>query len=321
MSLTVLWVIFAVMVLCMMALDLGVFHRRAHEVKTKEALVWSGVWIALALIFGGLVYSSLGSETGLNYLSGYIIELSLSVDNLFVFIMIFSYFCIKREYQHKVLFWGILGAIIMRAVFIAAGITLIENLSWVLYIFGVFLIYTGIKMVKDQNKEIHPDKNPLVNFVCRILPMTNKLHGDHFFIKENGRKLATPLILVLVSIEAMDLVFAVDSIPAVMAITLDPFIIFTSNIFAVMGLRAMYMALSGVIQKLHYLHYGLAAILAFLGIKMLISDFFHMPVTASLGVVAVILAISIAASLLKPPKEIKPVEMPHPACPVDEGDK
>jgi tellurite resistance protein TerC len=295
-----LWIGFNVFVLAMLALDLGVFHRKAHEVKVKEALWWSTVWIALALAFNTGIYFFRGEEAALEFLTGYLLEKALSVDNIFVFIMIFAYFRVPALYQHKVLFWGILGALIMRAIFIAAGITLLQHFHWVVYIFGAFLIVTGIKLAVQQDKEVHPEKNLVLKLFRRFMPVTKNLEGDRFLVKHDGRRLATPLLVVLLMVETTDIIFALDSIPAILAITTDPFIVYTSNVFAILGLRALYFALAGIMQMFHYLSYGLAAILVFVGVKMMIMDFYKLPIGISLGVVAGILAISVILSLLRP---------------------
>ena len=301
----ILWIVFAIIVPVALGLDLGVFHRKAHKVKVKEALIWSAVWISLALTFSLCIYLMLGSEKALNFITGYLVEESLSVDNLFVFLLIFTYFCVPDKYQHRVLFWGILGAIILRGLFIFTGITLLEKLHWVIYIFGAFLVYTGIRISFQKDKEMKPEKNPVLRLFRRFVPITKKYHSNCFFKKARGKRLATPLLLVLVVIETTDIVFAMDSVPAILSITRDPFIVYTSNIFAILGLRALYFALAGVIQQLRYLNYGLAAILVFLGIKMIISsDFFHVhiPIGISLGAIIGILGISALASLIRPGK-------------------
>lgn len=299
-----LWIAFGVLVPAMLALDLGVFHRKAHTIKVKEALLWSAVWITLALLFNVSICFLLGPDKALKFLTGYLVEKSLSVDNLFVFLLIFSYFGVSSIYQHKVLFWGILGAFFMRAIFIASGLTLLERLYWVIYVFGAFLVYTGIRMSLKKDMKLRPEGNPILRLFHRFLPMTDNDHGGKFLVKEDGQRLATPLLLVLVVVETTDVVFAVDSIPAILAITLDPFIVYTSNIFAILGLRALYFALAGVTQRLHYLHYGLSAILVFLGIKMLSSGFYKIPVSLALGVVLGILLISVIVSLVRPRKKI-----------------
>jgi tellurite resistance protein TerC len=300
---TILWIVFGILIPTMLILDLGVFHRRAHTVKIKEALIWSSVWISLALLFCLGVYLLIGSEKALLFITGYLVEESLSVDNLFVFLLIFTYFCVPAADQHRVLFWGILGAIVMRGIFIMAGLALLENLHWIVYLFGAFLIYTAIRLVFQKEKELQPEKNPVLRLFRRFVPLTKNYHMNKFFVKSRGRLLTTPLLLVLVVIETTDVIFAVDSVPAILAITRDPFIVYTSNIFAVMGLRALYFALAGVIQKFYYLNYGLAAILGFLGFKMLVTDFLEIPVGMSLGVVCGILVLSALLSLLRPRKK------------------
>ncbi len=299
---TILWIVFGVLIPTMLVLDLGVFHRRAHAVKVKEALIWSSIWISLALLFCLGIYLLMGSDKALLFITGYLVEESLSVDNLFIFLLIFTYFCVPAADQHRVLFWGILGAIIMRGIFIVAGLALLEYLHWIVYLFGLFLIFTAVRLALQKDKEVHPEKNPVLRLFRRFVPLTKNYHMNKFFVVSRGRRLTTPLLMVLVVIETTDVVFAVDSVPAILAITRDPFIVYTSNIFAVMGLRALYFALSGVIQKFHYLNYGLAAILGFLGFKMLVTDFLEIPVVASLGVVGGILALSALLSLLRPRK-------------------
>lgn len=299
-----LWVAFNIFVLAMLALDLGIFHRKAHVIKIKEALAWSAFWITLALLFNLGIYFWRGPETALEFLTGYLIEKSLSLDNLFVFLLIFSYFRVPPLYQHKVLFWGILGALIMRAVFILTGITLIQKFHWVIYIFGAFLILSGIKMALQKDKKIHPERNPVLKLFRRFMPVTNGYEDSKFFIKRAGRYLATPLFVVLLVVETTDVIFAVDSIPAILGITLDPFIVYTSNVFAILGLRALYFALAGLMRLFHYLHYGLSAILVFVGIKMLLAEIYKIPVAVALGVVASILLISVIASIIRPRKEV-----------------
>ncbi len=298
-----IWAGFLLFVLLMLALDLGVFHRKSHEVKIKEALIWSAVWISLALLFNVGVYYFMGKEKAIEFLTGYVIEKSLSVDNLFVFIMVFSYFNVDTKYQHKVLFWGILGALIMRAIFIFAGVALIQQFHWIIYIFGAFLIFTGIKMLAQKDEKIEPEKNPLVRLFKRFFPVTDTMHGDRFFVKINAKTVATPLFIVLLIIEFTDLIFAVDSIPAILAISTDTFIIFTSNVFAILGLRALYFALAGIAKLFYYLKYGLSAILVFVGVKMVVAGFFKIPVMYSLLVIISILTLSILASVIFPRKE------------------
>ncbi len=294
------FILFNLFVVAMLALDLGVFHRKAHEVRVGEALIWTGVWIVLALLFAAGIYMWRGHEDGLGFITGYLIEKSLSVDNIFVFVLIFSFFRVDPGWQHKVLFWGILGALVMRAIFIFAGIALIQKIHWVIYLFGAFLVYTGIRMVFHREAEIHPEKNPVLRTFRKLVPVTEDYRGGSFFVKENARTLATPLFIVLLFIETTDIVFAVDSIPAIIAITRDPFIVYTSNVFAILGLRALYFALAGTMKIFRFLRYGLSFILAFIGGKMLVSGIFEVPVVVALGVVLVTLAISVIASLLKP---------------------
>ncbi|HUR36938.1 MAG TPA: TerC family protein [Terriglobales bacterium] len=303
------WIAFNLFVVAMLALDLGIFHRKSHEVKFREALAWSGVWIALASAFAILVYFWRGQQPGLEFVTGYLIELSLSVDNLFVFLVLFSYFKVPAEHQHKVLFWGIVGALIMRALFIVSGVALINRFHWIIYVFGVFLIYTGIKLAVQDETDIHPEKNPVLKWSRRVFPMTKDYEGGNFFVVRDSKRMATPLFAVLLVVETTDLLFAVDSIPAILAITRDPFIVYTSNVFAILGLRSMYFALAGMMAVFHYLNYGLSAILVFIGAKMLASNYYKIPIMVALGVVAGLLALSIIASLLFPPKE--PKELPQ----------
>jgi len=297
---SLLWIGFNLFVLAMLALDLGVFHRKAHEVKIKEALAWSAVWIALALTFNVIVWQWRGPEVGMQFLTGYLIEKALSVDNIFVFIMIFAYFKVPALLQHKVLFWGIIGALLMRAACIAAGISLLKQFHWLIYVFGAFLIITGIKMALSKDKEIDPGKNPLLKVVRRLIPVTEEYHGDKFFIRRDARLWATPLFVALIFVELTDLIFAVDSIPAILAITQDPFIVYTSNVFAILGLRSLYFALAGIMGLFHYLHYGLSAVLVFVGAKMMLADIYKVPIGVSLGAIAGILALSVVVSLLRP---------------------
>jgi tellurite resistance protein TerC len=297
------WAGFIAFVIMLLALDLGVFHRKSHEVKIKEALIWSAVWISLALVFNYGIYVFMGEEKALEFLAGYLIEKSLSVDNLFVFIMLFTYFKVNPVYQHKVLFWGILGALIMRAAFIFAGVALITKFHWIIYIFGAFLILTGIKMLIQKEGEIAPDKNPLVRLFKKFFPVTDQMHEDKFFVKINSKTVATPLFIVLLIVEFTDLIFAVDSIPAILAVSNDSFIIFTSNVFAILGLRALYFALAGITKYFHYLKYGLSAILVFVGAKMVIADFFKIPILYSLLTIISILFVSIMLSILFPQKK------------------
>ena len=292
-----LWIGFGVFVLAMLALDLGVFHRKSHIVGMKEALTWSVVWIALALLFNAGVWYWRGPDQGLTFLTGYVVELSLSVDNLFVFLLIFAYFKMPAQYQHKVLFCGILGALVMRAVFIGAGIALIQKFHWIIYVFGAILVISGLKMAFEKDKEVHPEKNPVLRLFRRFMPVTGEYHGGDFFVKREKLRLATPLFIVLLMMETTDLVFAVDSVPAVLAITTDPFIVYTSNVFAILGLRSMFFALTGIMKLFHYLHYGLAAVLVFVGGKMLLAGFYKIPTLASLLVIVGLLAVAVVASL------------------------
>lgn len=297
------WAGFIAFVMLLLAIDLGVFHRKSHEVKIKEALIWSAVWISLALIFNYGIYIFMGKEKALEFLAGYLIEKSLSVDNLFVFIMLFSYFNVSPKYQHKVLFWGILGALIMRAAFIFAGVALITKFHWIIYIFGAFLILTGIKMLIQKEGEIAPDKNPLVRLFKKFFPVTDRMYEGRFFVKLNAKTVATPLFIVLLVVEFTDLIFAVDSIPAILAISNDTFIIFTSNVFAILGLRALYFALAGITKYFHFLKYGLSAILVFVGAKMVIAGFYKIPILYSLLTILGILFVSILLSIVFPQKD------------------
>lgn len=293
------WILFNVFVVAMLVLDLGVFHRKSHTVKYREALIWSVVWIALALIFAVVIYFWHGRTPSLEFVTGYVIELSLSVDNLFVFLLIFRYFQVPPGHQHKVLFWGILGALIMRAIFIAAGVGLIQRFHWVVYVFGVFLVYSGFKLLRQGEAEIHPEKNPVLRLFRRLVPVTRDYEGDKFFVRRPGL-LATPLLVVLVVVETTDLLFAVDSIPAILAITRDAFIVYTSNVFAILGLRSMYFALAGMMEMFRFLHYGLSVVLMFVGSKMLLSHYYEVPTVVALGAVAGILLLSVGASLIRP---------------------
>ena len=297
-----LWLGFNAFVLAMLALDLGVFHRKSHEVKFKEALAWTGVWIGLALVFNGILYSWRGGEVAMQFFAGYLIEKSLSVDNIFVFLLIFAYFRVPSLYQHKLLFWGILGALVLRAIFIFAGVALIHKFHWMIYVFGGFLVLTGIKMAFQKDKEIDAEKNPVLRLFRRFMPVTADYVEDKFFVKVDGRTFATPLFVALLMIETTDVIFAVDSIPAILAVSKDAFIVYTSNVFAILGLRSLYFALSGIMQLFHYLHYGLSVILVFVGSKMLISDIYKVPIGTSLGVIALVLVVSVIASLKFPQK-------------------
>ncbi len=302
-----LWIGFNVFVLAMLAVDLFVFHREAHEVTTREAAGWTALWVALALMFGAGVYAFMGRESGLEYFAGYLIEKALSVDNIFVFVLIFGYFRVPLQYQHRVLFWGILGALVMRGAMIAAGAYLIEQFHWVIYLFGAFLVFTGIRMATHVEQDIDPATNPVIRLVRRLVPVTSAYHGQKFFVRlddENARRLfATPLFVVLVLVESTDLMFAVDSIPAIFAVTTDPFIVYSSNVFAILGLRALYFLLADVIHRFHYLQLGLSAVLVFVGAKMLIADVYHVPIGVSLAIIVGLLAAATAASWLWPKPE------------------
>ena len=301
-----LWIGFGVVVLFMLALDLGVLNRNAHVISIKEAGIWTAVWIALSLAFGAVIWALLGQTAGIQFLTGYLIEKSLSVDNIFVFVLIFSYFSVPALYQHRVLFWGVLGALIMRAIMIGAGVALIHRFEWIVYVFGAFLVYSGIRMARqNHDEEIDPDKNPVIRLFRRFMPVTPEYHGEKFTIIQQGKRFATPLLLVLIMIETTDLIFAVDSIPAILAISQDPFIVYTSNIFAILGLRSMYFLLASVIDKFRYLKLGLSLILVYVGFKMLLTwrDLLHIDPFVSLGIISAVLAISIAASLWKNNRE------------------
>jgi tellurite resistance protein TerC len=302
-----LWGVFNLFVVGMLVLDLAVFHRKAHEIRIREALLWSAFWIALALLFNLGVYYWHGSVKALEFLTGYLLEKSLSVDNIFVFLMVFTYFRVPYVHQHKVLFWGILGALIMRAAFILLGVALIQRFHWVIYIMGAFLIVTGIKMATQKDEEIHPERNPVLRLFRRLMPVTETYEGGQFFVRRSGGLFATPLFVVVLVVETTDVIFAVDSIPAILAITLDPFIVYTSNVFAILGLRALYFALAGIMRLFHYLPYGLSIILVFVGIKMLLVDIYKIPIGIALGTVAAVLGVSVLASILFPPKtEVTP---------------
>jgi len=299
----IMWIVFWVVVLGMLALDLGIFNRRSHVIGFREAMRWSVFWIALALAFCVAIYFELGAKASLEFLTAYLVEKSLSVDNLFVFMVIFSYFHVSRQFQHKVLFWGILSALVIRAVFIGAGVVLISQFHWIIYLFGAFLIYTGVKMWRHSDQKLDPTKNPIIRLVRRMVPVTKAYWGSRFVIRRMGKLVVTPLFVVLMVIETTDVVFAVDSIPAVLAISVDPFIVYTSNVFAILGLRALYFALAGVMEKFHRLHYGLSLILVFVGGKMLLADFYKLHPAVALGVIALILTASILASVLFPARK------------------
>ncbi|TFG43531.1 MAG: TerC family protein [Bacteroidia bacterium] len=302
------WTIFNIIILTVLTLDLGVINKKAHKVSLKEALAWSGVWISLALIFNLFVYFQFGKIKALEFLTGYVIEYSLSIDNIFVFILIFSFFSVKPQYQHKILFWGILGALIMRGIFIFAGVALINRFHWIVIIFGGFLLFSGIKMLfQKEEASVEPERNNLVRLFRKFLPVSENLHGDSLFVKLDRKLYATPLFLVLLVIESTDLIFAVDSIPAVLAISQDTFIVYTSNIFAILGLRSLYFAVSGIMGLFRYLKVGLAIVLSFVGFKMLASYFhFEIPILLSLAIILLILLVSIIASLIIVKKESLP---------------
>jgi TerC family integral membrane protein len=295
---------FTAFVLAMLALDLGVFHRKAHVVTPKEAGMWVGIWMTLALLFAAGIYVWSGADNALLFLTGYLIEQSLSVDNIFVIVMIFSYFRVPKLYEHRVLFWGILGALVMRAIFIGFGSLLIQKVSWILYVFGAFLIFTGVRMAVKRENEFD-EQNVILRLARRYLRVSNEYDGQRFFTVQNGKRLATPLLPVLLVVEVTDLIFAVDSIPAIFAVTTDAFLVYTSNIFAILGLRSMYFLLSGIVHRFVYLQYGLSVILVFVGLKMIAADFVHVPTPVSLGMIVLALGVSIAASLLRNPRTAK----------------
>jgi len=293
------WVGFNLFVLAMLAIDLGIFHREAHSVSIKEAASWTVVWISLALVFAAGIYVWRGAEKALEFTTGYLIEYALSADNIFVFVLIFSFFSVPALYQHRVLFWGILGALLMRGTLIGIGAALIERFHWIIYVFGAFLFVTGIRMATHKTVELHPQQNPLVKLFRRIMPVTDDYQQDRFFVRRSGKLVATPLFIVLLIVESTDLVFAVDSIPAIFAVTLDPFIVYTSNVFAILGLRSLYFLLAGAVDKFHYLKLGLSAILTFVGMKMLLADLYKVPIAYSLLVIVALLAIAIIASVMR----------------------
>ncbi|MDH7515388.1 MAG: TerC family protein [Bacteroidota bacterium] len=297
---TPMWVLFGLVIVFLLVLDLRVFHRRPHEVRMKEALAWSGVWITVSLLFGAGVYIELGADAGHNFLTGYFIEKALSMDNLFVFLVIFTFFGVPSEYHHIVLFWGILGALFFRAVFIAGGVSLIHAFSWSIYILGAFLVVTGVKLAQGKEREFHPEKNIAIRLFRRFFPVTTEYAGKRFFVRANGAIAATPLFITLLVVETTDIVFATDSIPAILGITTDPFIVYTSNIFAILGLRALYFVLAHVMRLFRFLHIGLAVILVFIGMKMLLTGFIAVPTDIALVVVFAILLVSILLSLVMP---------------------
>jgi tellurite resistance protein TerC len=297
------WIAFNAFILFMLALDLGVFHRKAHDVTVREAAIWTGVWIALALVFNLWIYQRAGQEIALEFLTGYLIEKSLSVDNIFVMVMIFSFFNVPSQYQHRVLFWGVLGALVMRGAFIGVGTYVLHHWHPVIYIFGALLVFTGIRMALKSEEQPDLAKNPIIRLARRLMPVTESYHGAQFTVREGGRLLATPLFLVLLLVEASDLVFAIDSIPAIFAITDNAFIVYTSNVFAILGLRSMYFMLGDIVHRFVYLKYGLAVVLVFIGAKMLLMDVYKIPTPASLGFVAIAIGASIVASLVLKPKD------------------
>jgi tellurite resistance protein TerC len=310
------WILFNIFVLGMLLLDLVVLNKKAGAVKVKEALWWTAFWVGLAFAFNVIVYFWKGKEPALQFLTGYLIEESLSVDNLFVFMLIFNYFAVPQEYQRKVLFWGIIGALVFRAVFILVGVTLIHHFHWTIYILGAFLIITGVKMAVSQDKEINPEKNPIISLVNKFMRVSNKYDNGNFFTRLNGQLLATPLFIVVLVIETTDIIFAADSIPAILAISKDPFIVYTSNVFALLGLRSLYFALAGIMQLFHYLHYGLSIILVFIGFKLMVSDVeaLKIDMMVALLVVAVILVGSVLLSIMFPkkPEDSEGNEIDHP---------
>ena len=297
------WIFFGVFILAMLALDLGVFNRRTHVVRLKEAMLWTAFWVTLALLFCVGIYFFYGHNKAMEFLAGYLIEYSLSIDNLFLFLLLFRYFCVPPEYEHKALFWGILLALVTRGIFIFAGVALINKFHWIMYIFGVFLIFSGIKMAMGKESEVHPEKNIAIRALRFFVPITHQFSGAKFFIIEQGRRVATPMLAVLLALETTDIIFAIDSIPAILAITTDPFIVYTSNVFAILGLRSLFFAIAGLMNLFHHLHYGLAAILSFVGVKMLIADFFKISISVSLAVIAGILLIAVISSLIWPKTE------------------
>ncbi|MDH4226776.1 MAG: TerC family protein [Deltaproteobacteria bacterium] len=296
------WILFTLFIIAMLAVDLGLFHRKTHAVSVKEALVWSAVWIGLALAFNVIIYYWKGEEAAFQFFTGYLIEKSLSVDNIFVFLQVFAYFGLPAMYQHRVLFYGVLGAIVMRLIFIIAGVALIAKFHWIIYVFGAFLVLTGAKMAVGGNKPVHPEKNLLLKLLSRFIPVSKDFADGKFLTKRNGVLMATPLLAILLVIETTDVIFAVDSVPAILAITTDPFIVYSSNIFAIMGLRSLYFAFSGIVGHFRFIHYGLAAILTFVGIKILISDIYKVPTVAALAAIAAFLTLSMLASARWPKK-------------------
>lgn len=312
------WAAVLAVILAMLAVDL-LAHRTAHVVSVKEAAVWSAIWVSLGLGFGGVVWWAYGARAGGEYYAGYLIEKSLAVDNVFVFALIFSYFAVPREYQHRVLFYGVLGALVFRAIFIAGGAVLINNFAWILYLFGAFLVFTGAKMFTHRNDEMDPSRNPILRLVRKRVPSTDEYHGQKFWVKKAGKWVATPLFTVLVLVETTDIIFAVDSIPAIFAVTQDPFLVFTSNAFAILGLRAMYFLLADLIDRFIYLKAGLAAILVFVGIKMLLLDVYKVPIWLSLTVIATLITVAVVASLRATRDLEAPPSLASPAPDADEA--
>jgi len=294
-----LWIGFNVFILAMLALDLGVFHRKAHAVSIKEALTWSVVWIALAMAFNAGIYFFSGPEPALQFFTGYLIEKSLSIDNIFVFALLFTYFSVPAAYQHRVLFWGVLGALLLRGIMTLLGVVLLETFHWIIYLFGAFLIFTGIRMAFQKEAEVHPERNPLLKLVRRVVPVTHDYERDRFMVRRAGQVLVTPLLLVLLVVETTDVIFALDSIPAIFSVTQNPFIVYTSNVFAILGLRSLYFVFANAMGKFYYLKLGLAVVLSFVGVKMVLADIYSIPTAPSLAVIAVILAAAIVASVMR----------------------
>ncbi|HXH23236.1 MAG TPA: TerC family protein [Dehalococcoidia bacterium] len=310
-----LWAAFNIGILVLLVVDLGIFHREAHAVSVREAALWTVTWVSLAMAFDLGVYLLADPEPGLAFLTGYVIELSLSVDNIFVFVLLFAYFAVPPAYQHRVLFWGILSVILMRGSVIVAGSVLVEQLHWILYVFGALLIISAWRMATQGGGHDDPSQNPAVRFIRRFFPVTENYEGHRFFVRRDGVFMVTPLFIVLVALNTTDLVFAIDSIPAIFAITHDPFIVYTSNLCAVMGLRSMYFLLAGVVDRFHYLQFGLSVILAFVGTKMLLEDVYEVPIAASLGVIAAVITVAVAASLVRPKDQVAASEDSHPESP------
>jgi tellurite resistance protein TerC len=306
-----LWAGFIAFVLAMLALDLGVFHRSAHTVRFKEALIWSGVWVSLSLIFNAGIWWKFGTEPAVQFLTGYLIEKSLSIDNIFVFVIVFSSLRIPALYQHRVLFWGILTALVLRAVMIFAGVAMLQRFHWLIYVFGAFLIFTGVKLFLNRNQEEHPENSAVMKWARRVIPTSSQFDGHHFFTKENGRRLATPLFMALLLVEATDVIFALDSIPAIFAVTRDPFIVFTSNIFAILGLRSLFFLVANMMEKFSYLKVGLSAVLVFVGAKMALVDIVKIPALVSLLVIAALIGGAVVASLLKARSQPAPPQGPE----------